>query len=73
MKTIYATKLNLKISRKMQNSINRIEKKYGKLDKLFGSEETPYNKKFYCYVLLSSNILESLNVLILHNGHIWKR
>ena len=60
----------LKVSAKMQYSIDRLEQKYGKLEKTFGSEKTPYNKDFYCWCELRSRILQSLARTVLHNGEI---
>ena len=60
----------IKVSAKMQAGIDRLEKKYGKLGKTFGSEKTPYNKDFYCYCQLRSDILKSLAYTVLQNGEI---
>ncbi len=62
----------MKTSRKMQNSIKKVEKRLGynaKIEKTFGSEKTPYNKNFYCYCLMYDEILKR-NITVLHNGEI---
>ena len=61
---------NLKVSAKMQAGIEKLEKKYGKLYKFFGSEATPYSENFYCYCQLRSDILKSLAYTVLHDGQI---
>ncbi len=54
----------------MQQSIDRLEQKYGNLEKTFGNEKAgmQYNEKFYCYCELRSDILKSLALTVLHNG-----
>lgn len=64
---------NLKVSSKMKTSIEKIEKKYGKLTKSFGTETHECNienKNYYCYCDLSCSILRSLRFTVSFDGTI---
>jgi hypothetical protein len=60
----------MKTSKKMLQSISKLEKKYGNLDKTFGSENTPYRKGYFCFCTLRSPILKYLAYTVLVNGEI---
>jgi hypothetical protein len=61
---------SLKVSVKMRRSIAKLEKKYGILEKRYGSNTHPYHAKYYCWCELRCDILKSLHYTILHNGDI---
>jgi hypothetical protein len=60
----------MKKSAKMQKSIAKLEKKFGKLVLTFGSNETPYNKEFYCFCRVRCEIIKSLSFTVLHDGSV---
>ena len=66
----------MKASSKMRKAIARIEKKYGEMEKDFGVEFYPQNRRgngFYDYVILTCPILKSLNFTINHEGEIFSK
>lgn len=59
----------------MQKSIARIEKKYGELKKEFFVEQNPDNRVgrgFYDGCELTCDILQSLKIVVSHDGSIYK-
>lgn len=65
----------MKASKKMQRTIERIEKKYGELNKMYGvehSESVRVGRGFYDYCDLTCNILKNLHIVVAHDGS-WYR
>lgn len=63
----------MKASKKMLAAIAKVEKKYGELDKEFFVERLETNRVgrgFYDGCQLTSNILQSVNIIIAHDGTI---
>jgi hypothetical protein len=63
----------MKASKKMLASIAKVEKKYGELDKYFFVERYEVNRVgrgFYDGCQLTSNILQSVNIIVAHDGTI---
>lgn len=63
----------LKISRKMKKAIEKIEKKYGKLNKRFfieRDERVRSGNGFYDGCQLTDDIIKSRNIVIAHDGTI---
>ena len=63
----------LKSSYKMRKEIERMEKKYGKLNKRFFVEHYECNRVgrgFYDGCQLTDNILQNLNIIVAHDGTI---
>lgn len=63
----------LKISRKMKKAIEKIEKKYGKLNKRFFIERDKRvisGNGFYDGCQLTDDIIKSRNIVIAHDGTI---
>jgi len=58
----------LKVSVKMAKAIEKLERKYGSLDKTFGSETIPYKEGYYCYCTLRSSVLKGLAYTVNYNG-----
>ena len=65
----------MKASVKMQKSITKVEKKYGELKKEFFVEQNPDNRVrrgFYDGCELTSDIFQSLKIVVAHDGSIYK-
>ena len=63
----------MKASKKMLAAIAKVEKKYGELDKYFFVERIESNRVgrgFYDGCQLTSNILQSVNIIVAHDGRI---
>lgn len=63
----------MKASKKMLAAIAKVEKKYGELDKEFFVERLETNRVgrgFYDGCQLTSNILQSVNIIVAHDGTI---
>lgn len=63
----------MKASKKMLAAIAKVEKKYGELDKEFFVEKNKANRVgrgFYDGCQLTSNILQSVNIIVAHDGTI---
>ena len=63
----------MKASKKMLAAIAKVEKKYGELDKEFFVERIESNRVgrgFYDGCQLTSNILQSVNIIVAHDGTI---
>lgn len=63
----------MKASKKMLAAIAKVEKKYGELDKEFFVERLETNRVgrgFYDGCQLTSNILQSVNIIVDHDGTI---
>ena len=63
----------LKASYKMRKAIERLEKKYGALNKRFFIEHDEYNrvgKGFYDGCQLTDDIIQSRNIMVAHDGTI---
>ena len=63
----------MKASKKMLVAIAKVEKKYGELDKEFFVERLETNRVgrgFYDGCQLTSNILQSVNIIVAHDGTI---
>lgn len=63
----------MKASKKMLAAIAKVEKKYGELDKEFFVERLETNRVgrgFYDGCQLTSNILQSVNIIVSHDGTI---
>lgn len=61
----------MKASYKMTQTIKRLEKEYGQLEKNFGVEFYEMNRRgggFYDYCKLSCKILKSLYIVVAHDG-----
>jgi hypothetical protein len=64
----------MKASKKMLAAIAKVEKKYGELDKYFFVEWYETNRVgrgFYDGCQLTSNILQSVNIIVAHDGTIY--
>lgn len=65
--------IELKASSKMRKSVEKMERKFGKLQKNYGVEPIESNRVgrgFYDYCQLTSDILKSFNVTVAHDGTI---
>lgn len=65
----------MKVSKKMQSTIDRLERKYGKLEKSFGIELEPSNRVgrgFYDFCQLSCKLFQSLYIVVAHDGSYYK-
>ena len=63
----------MKASKKMLAAIAKVEKKYGELDNDFFVESNEANRVgrgFYDGCQLTSNILQSVNIIVAHDGTI---
>lgn len=63
----------MKASKKMLAAIAKVEKKYGELDKDFfveRIESSRVGRGFYDGCQLTSNILQSVNIFVAHDGTI---
>jgi hypothetical protein len=64
----------MKASKKMLAAIAKVEKKYGELDKYFFVEWNEANRVgrgFYDGCRLTCNILQSVNIIVAHDGTIY--
>ena len=69
------TTTNLKSSKKMEATITRMEKKYGKLNRNYFVEAIESNRVgrgFYDGCTLTCDILKSLNIVVAHDGSYYK-
>lgn len=65
----------MKSSVKMQKAIAKVEKKYGELNKEYFVELNPENRVgrgFYDGCELTCNIIQSLKIIVAHDGTITK-
>lgn len=65
----------MKASYKMKQTIKRLEKKYGPLEKYFDVEYDEVNRRgsgFYDYCELSCKVLKSLHIVVAHDGSYYK-
>jgi len=63
----------LKASKKMQNSIARVEKRFGEMEKDYfveHDEENRVGRGFYDGCQLTSHILQNINIVVAHDGTI---
>ena len=70
--TIYEVK-GLKVSSKMKKSIEKLEKKYGSLNKRFFVERLECNRVgngFYDGCQLTDDLIQSRNIMVAHDGTI---
>ena len=61
----------MKAAYKMKQTIKRLEKKYGKLNKEFDIEVFKINRRggsFYDYCILTCSVLKSLHITVAHDG-----
>lgn len=61
----------MKASYKMKQTIARLEKKWGELEKEFNIEYYEINRRgggFYDYCILTCSILKSLHITVAHDG-----
>lgn len=64
----------LKVSYKMKKAIEKLEKKYGKLNKRFFvemDESVRVGRGFYDGCQLTDDIIQSRNIFVAHDGTIW--
>ena len=69
------TQKNLKSSKKMEATIARMEKKYGKLNRDYFVETIESNRVgrgFYDGCTLTCDILKSLHIVVAHDGTYYK-
>ena len=65
----------LKASYKMRKAIERLEKKYGELNKHFGVEHIAENRVghgFYDYCQLRCDVLQGLGFIVNHDGEVFR-
>ncbi len=65
----------MKASYKMTQTIKRLEKKYGKLEKTYDVEHDERNRigrGFYDYCQLTDRLIQSFCIIVSHDGSYYK-